>query len=279
MANDSFPEALRVCLIEEGGRDDDPHDSGGRTNEGIIQREWDVYRRTHPDRPADVWKAPQADIDAIYLDSYWRPYCDDLPAGLDMAFFDFSVNAGRTQAVRDLQRVLGVRVDGMLGMATRDAIAAAPDVAILVRQYCDQRRSFYRHLAQYPRYGRGWMSRVDHVQAAAQRLAGMAHADPAPYAKAAAARVDEVADRPEITVSAKANPADLAEPTVTPEGGVVVSGGAGGLAGTIQQFQEQLQPFASYLKVAQYMLIGVSVVGFALTLYAFWKRNKVRGAV
>lgn len=276
---ENFEEALRVCLIEEGGNDDDPNDHGGRTSRGIIQREWDAYRRTNPGRPEDVWKASQDDIDAIYHQQFWEPYCPDLPAGLDLAFFDFSVNAGRQQAVRDLQRVLGMTsVDGMFGMATRAAIGTHPDIPRLLTDYCDRRRVFYRQLRQFPRYGKGWLSRVNHVQAAALKLANAPHHDPEPYAYDAKQRIDEVANKPEITISAKANPTDLKEPAVTPGQGVAVSGGSGGLAGMIQQLQEQLQAF-SWMKYAQYALVAVAIVGFTLTLYGFWKRGQVRGAV
>lgn len=282
MAMESFAEALRVCRLEEGGNDDDPHDHGGRTSRGITQREWDVWRRSHVSfgpLPADVWQAPESQIDAIYHDQYWQPYGDALPAGLDLVFFIFNVNAGRVQAVRELQRALGVDVDGMLGIATRDAIAAAPDIPILIRAYCDRQREFYRQLAQFGRYGRGWLGRVDHAQAAGQKLAGLAHIDLAPRAAAAAARVDAVADRPEITVSAKANPADLAEPVITPEKAVATAGGTGTLAGTLQQLQDQMQGLAGYVKWAQVGLAIVAAVSIGVALYGLWKRKTVREAV
>ena len=44
MAADNFARALRLVLVDEGGLDDDPHDHGGRTAHGIIQREYDGFR-------------------------------------------------------------------------------------------------------------------------------------------------------------------------------------------------------------------------------------------
>lgn len=66
MAASSYAEALRRLLQHEGGNDDDPRDPGGRTSRGIIQREWNVWRETHPGLPADVWQAPQSRAEKYY---------------------------------------------------------------------------------------------------------------------------------------------------------------------------------------------------------------------
>jgi Glycosyl hydrolase 108 len=92
MAASSYGEALARLLVHEGGNDDDPRDPGGRTSRGILQREWDVWRRGHPGLPADVWRAPQNQVEAIYRQNYWNALrCDDLPAGVDYAVFDYGV--------------------------------------------------------------------------------------------------------------------------------------------------------------------------------------------
>jgi hypothetical protein len=36
MVTETFPRALRLLLVDEGGLDDDPHDHGGRTTEPTI---------------------------------------------------------------------------------------------------------------------------------------------------------------------------------------------------------------------------------------------------
>jgi lysozyme family protein len=282
MAAEDFDEALRVTLIEEGGNDDDLADHGGRTSRGITEREWLIYRRTRPSLPEDVWKAPQSAVVDIYKTSYWDPYCDGMPAGIDMCFFDYSVNAGRTQAVRDLQRVLGIRVDGMFGMATAETLKGVNDIAGLIGRYSDRRRAFYRALRQYPRYGADWIRRTKHIEVAALKMAGE-NVDETALAKASANRVSELDDNPAITVSPKADPNDVQEPTVTPETGVVLTGGAGtasgGLAGMFDQLHDQLAPFAEPIAILQYVLMAITVCAFGLTLYGFWKRAKIRRQV
>jgi lysozyme family protein len=266
MTAENFPASLKFTLVEEGGNSDDPHDHGGRTSRGIIQREWDVYRRSHPDRPTDVYQASNDDIHTIYHDQYWEPYCDKLPGGVDLAFFDLCVNGGRQQAVKTLQKALGLKADGMLGMATADAVAHA-HAGSLVHAYSDQRRKFYRALAQFPRYGKDWIGRTDRCEMAAHKLVVEATT---PIAEPATV---------EAPASPKANPEDIKQPPVAPEKGVAVSGGAGGLAGMIPQVQEQLQPYADTLKIVQYILIVIAVLGLGFTMYGLWHQKKMKEIV
>src|SRR6266545_3678767 len=136
---------LKAILLVEGGNDDDPHDPGGRTSRGIIQREYNAYRRLNKLPPQDVWKASSAEIAAIYHTSYWIPYCADLPNGVDLEFFDMAVNAGMHEAIILLQRALGVKADGHIGIVTRTAISnIAP--RNFVAFYSTQRRLFYQGL-------------------------------------------------------------------------------------------------------------------------------------
>src|SRR5215475_4531591 len=82
----------------EGGNDDDPQDPGGRTSRGIEQREYDAWNHLHGAPTGDVWTAPQHTIDAIFEHSYWQPYCDVLPLGIDLMYFDTAVNEGPHKA-------------------------------------------------------------------------------------------------------------------------------------------------------------------------------------
>ena len=41
--------------------------------------------------------------------------CGELSAGLDLAVFDFGVNAGPDGAVKSLQKIVGVTADGSIG--------------------------------------------------------------------------------------------------------------------------------------------------------------------
>lgn len=265
MSAENLPSCLAFVLREEGGNVDDPQDPGGRTSRGVTQRVFNAWRTTHPGLHPDVWEAPQGTIEAIYREQYWVPYCDGLPAGLDLSFFDFSVNAGRTQATKTLQRALGIAADGMMGMVTRDAIAAA-EPATLIRRYAELRESFYRGLAHFPRFGAGWLARTAHCRDAAIAMAMMA---PLPTPRAL----------PDDHASAKADPAAVSEPMVAPENGAVIGTGAATMTGMLAQLQEQLTPFAAMIRPVQYVLVAITVVAFGFTLHGFLHRSKVKEMV
>src|SRR5712691_3235774 len=213
MAADNFARALRLVLVDEGGLDDDPHDHGGRTAHGIIQREYDGFRARKGLARQDVWKITPAEYTEIYHDQYWQPWCDRLPAGLDYAYFDACVNAGPGQAAKTLQKALGVRVDGHMGEVTLAKVLAADDVAALISAFCETRRAFYRALAQFPRYGRGWLARVDHVERAAKEMAAF---DGVQGAKAQPQR-NGLSDDLKTQASARAKAEDVAAPPVSAE--------------------------------------------------------------
>ena len=137
-----------MTLVSEGGNDDDPRDPGGRTSRGITQNEWNNWRASHPGLPADVWQAPQEQVEAIYWLNYWNALaCDQLPAGVDYCVFDYGVNSGNSRAAVALQQFVGTTVDGEIGPLTI-AAAAKADPASLVGKICDQRLAFLKGLGQ-----------------------------------------------------------------------------------------------------------------------------------
>lgn len=168
MSAATFAKSLAFVLKDEGGNDDDPADHGGRTSRGITQREYTAWLAEQGRTDGDVWQAPQADIEAIYHDEYWNPYCDGFPAGIDYLFFDMAVNAGPSRAAILLQRALGVPDDGRIGPLTRAGVSAADPVK-LIDDYTQAKRNFYLSLHQ-PRFTKGWLNRCNDVHANAISL-------------------------------------------------------------------------------------------------------------
>ncbi len=169
MAASNWKPSLAAVLKSEGGNDDDLADHGGRTSRGITQREYDAWRRLHLLSTKDVWTALQVEIDAIYHDEYWMPYCDILPIGADYLLFNMNVNAGPYRGAIILQRALGVTADGRIGSITKEAALRANPVA-LVNAYSAQSRAFYLSLHQ-PKFIKGWLNRVKFVQQTALAMA------------------------------------------------------------------------------------------------------------
>jgi lysozyme family protein len=162
MAASNWKQSLEAVLKSEGGNDDDPLDHGGRTSRGITQREYDAWRREHNQPVMDVWKAPQADIEAIYHDEYWMPHCDLLPVGADFLLFNMNVNAGLNRGAKLLQKALRVNPDGRIGALTREAIRHIDSIQ-LIERYSAECRAFYLGLHQ-PRFTKGWLNRVEFVR-------------------------------------------------------------------------------------------------------------------
>ena len=66
-----FDKALDFVLRWEGGKADDPHDRGGRTNRGITQLTYNAYRKAKGLEIADVWDATLAETGDIYQKRFW----------------------------------------------------------------------------------------------------------------------------------------------------------------------------------------------------------------
>ena len=150
-----FPTAFRKLLGHEGDFSDHAADPGGATRYGVTER---VARDNgHTGEMRDL---PLELAQSIYRRSYWDAVrADELPPALRYAVFDAAVNSGPVQAVKWLQRAIGVPDDGRVGSQTLMAArAAAPDFA--VRRMLAQRLRFMTGLSSWPAFSRGWSRRV-----------------------------------------------------------------------------------------------------------------------
>jgi lysozyme family protein len=138
----------------------DPHDPGGETMCGIIQREYDIYRKSKGLPVQDVSKISRDEGADIYYNSYWLPECPKLPPGLDLSFFDEAVNAGPGAATLILQRALGIAADRMWGPQTDAAVKAITNSYAVISAYTAQRQHYYKSLSGYPYFGTDWIRRA-----------------------------------------------------------------------------------------------------------------------
>lgn len=170
MADTRFDICLSEVLRHEGGYVDHPVDPGGATNMGITRKTLARWRNVSPwwDLPkSEVQKLSRTEAGRIYKAGYWnRCRADDMPAGIDLAPFDYAVNSGPDRAIRALQAVLGVVVDGLVGPLTIGA-AARDNGSRVVNALCDRRLGFLKGLSTFSTFGRGWTSRVASIRAAA----------------------------------------------------------------------------------------------------------------
>ena len=171
MANEErFERCLAEILRHEGGYVDHPDDPGGATNMGITRKTLARWRKVSPWTAlpkSAVAELSRQEAARIYRAQYWTASrAGRMPAGLDLALFDFAVNSGPDRAVRVLQAALSVAADGEVGPVTLAALGSV-DVRLVVNALCDRRLAFLRGLASFSTFGRGWTRRVAAIRAAA----------------------------------------------------------------------------------------------------------------
>lgn len=157
----------KFILKEEGGYVNDPSDSGGATNRGVIQTTYDTYRiaKGLPKRPVKL--STLEETRDIYSGVFRDCRADTLPAGLALIHFDFAINAGNRQAARTLQRAVGVTDDGIIGPKTI-AAASTFNTKDAIINYAELRRVFYKTLAarrpKDQKFLKGWLLRTNRAE-------------------------------------------------------------------------------------------------------------------
>jgi lysozyme family protein len=151
--------------------DDDPHDPGGETQCGITGNEYDLWLKAQGLPIVDVRKITQIQGETIYLDSYWQPNCDKLPAGLNLCVFDENVNAGPRRSTILLQRSLNIAADSMWGSQTDAAVAAISNVTGMINAFTAAREAYYRSLTTFKYFGTDWIRRSQEIGVEATKMA------------------------------------------------------------------------------------------------------------
>ncbi|KZL06754.1 putative Peptidoglycan domain protein [Pseudovibrio axinellae] len=172
---DTFHLIVLDLLGSEGGfanrsRKADP---GGPTNLGITQATLEAWRG-RPVSVEEVKRLGREEALKIYRAQYWDSVKGDaLPRGLDYAVFDFAVNSGPARAAKTLQQILKVKVDGVIGVLTLQAVKAH-SVNSLINLLCAARLKFMKRLKNWQFNKNGWSRRVRHVQERSLELANNA---------------------------------------------------------------------------------------------------------
>jgi lysozyme family protein len=266
MTKANFAPSLKRLLVHEGGKVDDPRDPGGRTNQGVTQRVYDMYRKTKKLAARDVYDMENAERDEIYRQRYWNVIKgDQLPAGIDYMIFDGSVNSGNVQSVKWVQRALGSyytgRIDGVMGESTLAAIEDHPNHDELIERIAERRMLFLKALKHWPTYRKGWTARVASVEATAQAWAtGSGMAPMAFFAAGGDAKAFVEDGKP----SPSKAPGDMAT-----SGGIV--------SGVIAQASDQLTPLSNIEFIAN-IVAALTVAGVVIALcgiaYRAWAKQR-----
>lgn len=153
-----FDQCFEKLIGYEGRYTLDPKDPGGETS-------WGISKRAYP--AVDIKNLTRDGAKDIYKRDYWdRAQCDKLPPTLAFLLFDAAVNSGIGQAIRFLQRAVGVADDGVLGALTLAAVQRL-DTESLCARFLGQRLDFMTRLSTWDYFGKGWARRI------ADQLKGM----------------------------------------------------------------------------------------------------------
>lgn len=258
---DEFKRSLAKVLVHEGGKVDNKNDPGGRTNQGVIQRTYDAWRRRKGLKTRDVFLMTNDERDDIYYGQYWELIKGDrLAPGVSYVVFDGAVNSGVSQSVKWLQRALGVKADGVVGNETISALHSNQDHDRLIARILELRMAFLKALTTWKHFGKGWTARVNGVRSVGQAWA-MGSVGP------------EVQFVP--NGNQRANITDAKKPPAT--GPADASTGAGSISVVISQTTEQLTPLTNIEFVANAVAI-LTIAGAALAIggiaYRVWAKRR-----
>jgi len=146
--------------LSEGGYSNHKDDPGGPTDRGITQATYNAWNKLKGKPQNSVKGISKAEAEDILVSQYLTPIrFSDLPSGLDYAVADFSINSGPSRAAKELQRVLGVKQDGVIGLKTLAALKTKNPQMVIV-DYCKRRLAFMQDLKNWPSFKNGWTIRV-----------------------------------------------------------------------------------------------------------------------
>jgi len=126
-----------------------------------------IYRAAHPDW--EGWQyldrgeePPRELVEKFYYEHYWKPL-ERVKVGQTKALmFEFGVNAGLKRAIKIAQKVVGTKVDGILGPRTALGINSY-DPEKFTDRYTIERVRWYNYIARRKRlrpFLRGWINRA-----------------------------------------------------------------------------------------------------------------------
>ena len=165
----SFDTAFQNLMVYEGGFVMNPHDPGGMTNLGVTKDQWEK-NLGHPCDEADMRALTRDVVKPFYKAQYWDAiHGDYLPRGVDACVFDCCVNSGPSRAIKLLQEVLGLTVDGYIGPQTIKVALERQPVAIIA-SYTEARIKYLKGLPTWDIFGKGWGTRVIKVGEEAREL-------------------------------------------------------------------------------------------------------------
>ena len=150
-----FDTIFERLMLHEGGYVNHPNDPGGETMYGVTKRVAQAHGYF-----GDMRKLPKSTAKAITEKSYYKAVKgDQLDRLIAWQLTDAAYNHGNRQAVKFLQRAVGVTDDGLIGPRTLAAVAEM-DKNDVVFLFLAERLEFFTNLRIWQTFGKGWARRI-----------------------------------------------------------------------------------------------------------------------
>lgn len=156
----------------EGGFVNDPDDLGGATNKGVTFKTYKLYRnRKGLPIPSvgDLKRLSNDEFTDILKTMFWDACrADEINSqSVANAIVDWAWHSGTTTAAKEIQRVLGVKADGIIGNITLSAINSQSPLPLFGKIKAARVKYIERICKSRPenqKYYRGWMNRINDLQ-------------------------------------------------------------------------------------------------------------------
>lgn len=179
MGTDKFKKMFDISMkFEKGnlvnGYGNDPDDSGGETVYGITRKNfpnlkvWASLDKCKGLVAKRGYKIPQDEMDEIegvyYKNFYKKANIEEFEDNaLGMQIFDFAINAGVSRAVKTLQSMMHITVDGICGRQTVTT-ANIRNTKSVREDYRKNRIAYYEAISKKgnnKKYLKGWIKRAE----------------------------------------------------------------------------------------------------------------------
>lgn len=156
----------------EGGFVNDPDDLGGATNKGVTFKTYKLYRnRKGLPIPSvgDLKRMSNDEFTDILKTMFWDACrTDEINSqSVANAIVDWAWHSGTTTAAKEIQRVLEVKADGIIGNITLSAINSQSPLPLFGKIKAARVKYIERICKSRPvnqKYYRGWMNRINDLQ-------------------------------------------------------------------------------------------------------------------
>lgn len=160
------PLEHQFAIARKKGWSDDPDDPGGETMIDVTLEAYKAYCRSkgYPVPTATrLRNIPYVQWQEILKTMYWDKMKADniLSQGIANICVDWLWASG-AKVIKNIQKILGVTQDGIVGPKTLAAINGANPTKLFANLYT-AREKYYRGCSGWWKYGKGWMRRLDAI--------------------------------------------------------------------------------------------------------------------